>query len=147
MKTYKINETIEFGKEYESKDFKNISLINVKGTISEVDNEYKIDLFITGKLQLLDHNSFNYHDYNLNIYVCEIDDFEINDDLFYKTLDFKEKMWENIVVELPTVYKVDELKQTSGNGWKVVDEDNASAIDERFAPLLQLLEKDNEEVS
>lgn len=85
--------------------------------------------------------------YNFNIDVDEdLESLEENYPECYKisqnTLDLKQILWQNIVLEVPIRYTLEKDADLKGEGWKLVRDDKKSKeIDPRLKKLEELLER------
>ena len=97
-------------------DLKNVTILG--------DIKYKEDdsLVLTAKLKgtmvLEDDLTLEQVDYEFDI------DIEENLDKNQNILDITDVLWQNILVEVPSkVRKTDEMPELSGDGWRVISED------------------------
>ena len=124
---YTFDQDIEIPKEYiTSSDVVDIKKLHINGSISIEDDRLKGDLEIDGTIILKDSVSLEDVEYPISI---KFDDFlEESSKKDENKLDLFEFLWENIVLEIPIRFtKVSDLKEFSGEGWKVISEDDYSS--------------------
>ena len=92
-------------------------ILDAKVFINE-DDEIVINGNITGSMMLKDDLTLEPVCYKFNA------DLEENLDKFENILDITDILWQNILVEIPSkVRSTDEDVNLSGNGWRVISED------------------------
>ena len=97
-------------------DLKNIKL-SAKATLDE-ENNIVLTGNLTGTMILKDDITLEPVEYNFNTDIEEILDKNHN------ILDITDILWQNILVEIPSkVRKTNEDVHLSGNGWRVISED------------------------
>ena len=140
---------------YEEDYLKNTNIIDitpikVTGTIKkDSSNLINIDLRATGSMNLPCSITLKPVNFPINIKINEqIDE---NDENNLKkdenTLELKDYLWENIVVEIPLRIVSDDAynKKYEGDGWKLItDEDKKISKNKSFEVLEQLLNKEEE---
>ena len=97
----------------------NLNDITIKGDVSlNEENELIIEAKLKGTMILKD-------DLTLEPVIHNFDtEFEENLDYQKNTLDITDILWQNILVEIPSkVRATDEDVHLSGNGWRVISED------------------------
>lgn len=127
------------------KDYLNNSRIDdlkklkIVGTLKiDEENELIINGNITGIMTLKDDLTLKPVDYNFNV--------EFEDSILEKQniLDITDILWQNIVIEIPSkVRSTDEDKYPSGDGWRVISEEELekerNASNNPFSNLEELL--------
>ena len=123
---------------YKDTDIKKIEDINVDGYIT-YDEEDHINCRIKGNIVIEDSISLENIDYPIDI---EYDDkIEETHKKNENILDIFSFLCENIVLEVPLQFtKVEDLSKFHGDGWRLIDEDEASSQNNPFLDLL----KDND---
>ena len=146
-----IDSTISFGEEYlQVSAIKRLDNIKVSGRIYySLTNEVIFAGNVKGNMTLVDGYSGDLIDYPFNIDLDEIlADFSEEDEKKGKkpqnSLDLKEVLWENIVLEVPIVVSKDnEVKTKKGEFWEVRDE-NSKKDDPRLECFRTLLDEGKE---
>lgn len=146
-----IDTTISFGEEYlQVSAIKKLDNVNVKGRIYySLTKEVIFAGNVKGNMTLIDGYSGELIDYPFNIDLDEIlADFSDEDEKKGKkpqnSLDLKEVLWENIVLEVPIVVSKDnEVKTKKGEFWEVRDE-NSKKDDPRLECFRTLLDEGKE---
>ena len=146
-----IDSTISFGEEYlQVSAIKKLDNIKVSGRIYySLTKEVIIVGNVKGNMTLVDGYSGDLIDYPFNIDLDEIlADFSEEDEKKGKkpqnSLDLKEVLWENIVLEVPIVVSKDnEVKTKKGEFWEVRDE-NSKKDDPRLECFRTLLDEGKE---
>ena len=147
-----IDENVDLTKEfYENTDIKAIKNLHVKGIIKyDYENNLELDLSVKGLFLLNDAVTLDEIEYP---FTCEINEkianiSEFCGDFYEKsknTLDIREILWENIVLEIPisvTFAKESDLN-LKGNGWELASE-KKQEMDSRFEKLQKLLDEGKE---
>ena len=127
-----IYSTISFGEEYlQVSEIKKLDNIQVSGRIYySLTKEVIFAGNVKGNMTLVDGYSGDLIDYPFNIDLDEIlADFSEEDEKKGKkpqnSLDLKEVLWENIVLEVPIVVSKDnKVKTKKGEFWEVRDENS-----------------------
>ena len=146
-----IDSTISFGEEYlQVSAIKKLDNIKVSGRIYySLTKEVIFVGNVKGNMSLVDGFSGDLIDYPFNIDLDEIlADFSEEDEKKGKkpqnSLDLKEVLWENIVLEVPIVVSRDnEVKTKKGEFWEVRDE-NSKKDDPRLECFRTLLDEGKE---
>ena len=146
-----IDSTISFGEEYlQVSEIKKLDNIQVSGRIYySLTKEVIFAGNVKGNMTLVDGYSGDLIDYTFNIDLDEIlADFSEEDEKKGKkpqnSLDLKEVLWENIVLEVPIVVSKDnEVKTKKGEFWEVRDE-NSKKDDPRLECFRTLLDEGKE---
>ena len=113
--------------------------IAIKGSISlNEENELVIEAKLKGTMNLKDDLTLEPVAYNFDT------EFEENIDYQKNILDITDILWQNILVEIPSkVRATDEDIHLSGNGWRVISEDEynkeRNKTNNPFANLDELL--------
>lgn len=138
-----INQDILFDSEYLiNSDIIELKKVHVIGNVEKnLNDELSIYAKVEGVMVLEDAISLDLIDYPFS---CEID--ENIDEKVKKgenTLDLKEILWENIVLEVPLKFtEVKDFSKFHGDGWKLIDENE---IQKNHNPFGELLEEFGEE--
>lgn len=120
-----------------------LSKIKVEGKLTmPSDDNLLLDISCKGIMTIEDSVSLKPVKYHFS--------FEINENVLEKlendkfTLDILSILWENIVLEIPIRYsEVTDYKEYSGDGWKVIsEEEQVSNTNNPFKELLNLKEKE-----
>ena len=146
-----IDSTISFGEEYlQVSAIKRLDNIKVSGRIYySLTKEVIFAGNVKGNMTLVDGYIGDLIDYPFNIDLDEIlADFSEEDEKKGKkpqnSLDLKEVLWENIVLEVPIVVSKDnEVKTKKGEFWEVRDE-NSKKDDPRLECFRTLLDEGKE---
>lgn len=146
-----IDSTISFGEEYlQVSAIKRLDNIKVSGRIYySLTKEVIFAGNVKGNMTLVDGYSGDLIDYPFNIDLDEIlADFSEEDEKKGKkpqnSLDLKEVLWENIVLEVPIVVSKDnKVKTKKGEFWEVRDE-NSKKDDPRLECFRTLLDEGKE---
>ena len=146
-----IDSTISFGEEYlQVSEIKKLDNIKVSGRIYySLTKEVIFAGNVKGNMTLVDGYSGDLIDYPFNIDLDEIlADFSEEDEKKGKkpknSLDLKEVLWENIVLEVPIVVSKDnKVKTKKGEFWEVRDE-NSKKDDPRLECFRTLLDEGKE---
>ena len=147
-----IDEIIRFNKdEYSNTDILELSDVKLNGVITKLDTgEISLDIEVIGEMILPCSITLDPINYPLNIKINEIIDEKDENNLRKdaNTLELKEFLWQNIVVEIPLRVVSDHAydKEYKGNGWKLItEEDKKENHNKSLEVLKQLLEKEEEE--
>lgn len=128
---------------YENTDIIDLDPVNVNGTLTyPTSNDLNLDITVSGKMTLSDSVDLKPVKYPYS--------FKISENVYEKlekdqiTLDIISILWENIVLEIPLRYsEVTDYKNLSGDGWKVISEDELQTnTNNPFKELLNLNEKE-----
>lgn len=136
--TYSLDSTY-----YQNTDIMELKPIKVTGSLQLVDNSPYIKATITGEMIIPDSVSLESVTYP---FACEIDE-NVEEKIknSENTLAIMDILWENIVLEIPIRYsRVNDYSNFSGDGWKLIDEQdyqNTSGTN----PFKELLEEFGEE--
>ena len=138
-----IDTHIEYEKDYyKNTKIKDLKDVYVKGYIYlDSSNLLKAKFAYSGVMTLVDDISLEDVNYSFS---SDFDDFlEENSTNFQNTLDLKEILWENIVLEIPLKFtKVSNLKEFNGDGWCLVGEDELKRSNNPFSDLLNEFEEE-----
>lgn len=131
-------ETIDFPLEYlENSDIKKLENIKVKGEITKnIDNEYYIECYVSGGMLLEDSISLKDVMYPFSIEINE--KIEEKGKSLENTLDILDLLWENIVLEVPLKFTVEEdISKYKGDGWRLISEEDLAKGNNPFNDLLK----------
>ena len=120
---------------YKDTDIIKLSKVFVNGTISLDSSEnIECDFKIKGDMILNDSISLEEISYPFE---CEFNEIlEENDKNFENTLDIIPILWENIVLEVPLKFtKVKDVSKFSGDGWKIISEEELKQKNNPFKDL------------
>ena len=142
-----ISGTYELDKSYyENTDIKNLSKINLDGKVIRKENEdYELDDYIectiTGEMIIPDSITLNDVNYPFTI---EYDDFIGENDLKNENmLDILAFLWENIVLEIPLQFTLEEdYSKFQVDGWRLISEEELKVENNPFNDLLKGIEKE-----
>ena len=140
-----IDTIISFDEEYlRVSEIKKLDNVHVSGRIYySLTKEVIFAGNVNGNMTLVDGYSGDLIDYPFNINLDEIlANFSNEDEKVGKkpknSLDLKEVLWENIVLEVPLRFtKVSDLSKFHGDGWKLISEDEISNKNNPFSDLLK----------
>lgn len=145
-----IDEVVNFDEDYYKKtNMLNISSVTVLGNVTKMNTgELELNLTANGVMTLPCSITLEPVEYPFSISINEIIDEKDENNLKKdeNTLELKEYLWENIVVEIPlrivspNAYK----KEYKGNGWQLITDETKkeSKKDNPFEALNQLLDKE-----
>ena len=128
---------------YKNTDIIDLDPVNVNGTLTyPTSNDLNLDITVSGKMLLSDSVDLKPVKYPYS--------FKISENVYEKlekdqiTLDIISILWENIVLEIPLRYsEVTDYKGLSGDGWRVISEDELQTnTNNPFKELLNLNEKE-----
>ena len=131
-----IDSTVEIDKSYyDNTDIIDLSKIKVKGSIfMDSEDNIQYDFNIKGKMVLNDSISLEEVSYPFECEISEI--LDKNNKNFENTLDIIPILWENIVLEVPLRFtQVNDLSKFSGDGWKIVSEEELKQKNNPFKDL------------
>ena len=145
-----IDQSIEFNEDiYISSLIKGLKDVYVKGKIYySTTKEVLFEGNVKGKMLILDSNTCDIVDYPFE---CEINEILQEDSNFSEnlrvneenSLDLKELLWQNIVLEVPLAFsKTDTISVTKGEGWEL--KSNDEQVDPRLNVFKDLLDKRKE---
>ena len=124
----------------ENTDIRKISKVEVEGFILNNEEEYELDINVSGVLILSCARTLKDVNYPFNIKINEV--IGENDDnsleIIQNRLDIFPIVWQNILVDVPLRVLAPDAKEESleGDGWRLITEDtNEEAIDPRLAKL------------
>ncbi len=138
IESLEIDQFIEYSKE----DIENTNLLDLKDihfhgeiTKDSLDN-LVIQGMLSGVMILEDDLTLEACRYPFSSEIHEnLQEFNQN---IENTLDFKEFLWENIVLEIPLKFtKVEDLSEFHGDGWKVISEEEEKISSNPFSELLK----------
>ena len=105
-----------------------IMVLKCSITLKDVDYKYEINITISGTMVLTCSITLKDVNYDFNIEINDILDriLEENDKKIQNTIDILPIIWENILLEVPikVVSPNAKLDKTSGDGWKLITEDD-----------------------
>jgi uncharacterized protein len=133
---------------YKNTDIRKLSEVKIKGSISDEEDSYELNLNIKGVMTLPCVVTLVDVDYPFDIEINEIiskNESECEDYLkiINNTLDIMPIIWQNIVVEIPMKVVSPNLDNTKlkGDGWELLtEEEKISEIDPRLEKLKDLLD-------
>lgn len=124
----------------ENTDIRKISKVEVEGFILNNEEEYELDINVSGVMILPCARTLKDVNYPFNIKINEV--IGENDDnsleIIQNRLDIFPIVWQNILVDVPLRVLAPDAKEESleGDGWRLITEDtNEEAIDPRLAKL------------
>lgn len=131
-----IDEEISFSNDYLStSEIKELDHVKVVGNITLDQEELFLNLTVSGKMLLEDSISLK------DIYYPFT--FELNENVEENvrngenTIDILDILWQNIVLEVPLRYtEVTDYNDYSGDGWKLVSEDEIRLKNNPFSDLV-----------
>ena len=134
-----INENILFGDDYKTDEIIRIEKAHFDGKIFRNSaDELKITGTLEGTMILEDSISLDQIPYDFSTNIEEILEKDEN------TIDILPILWQNTVLEVPLRYtKVEDYSSYSGDGWKLISEEEGSI--NKNNPFLELREKFKEE--
>ena len=124
-----LNEKVLIPKEYyEKMDITNLSKIKVKGNIKlDEEDNYLIDLAISGVMTLHDSLTYDLVDYPFTIKIEET----LENSL--KTLDLNEFLWHYIVLEVPLRLTNSEMQSINNEHYRVISEEEYNRKNNPFS--------------
>ena len=146
-----INQDIEFDESfYKNTVIKGVKNVHVKGRIYySSTREVIFDGSIFGEMLLIDDYTSEIVPYEFSSEINEIlyEDTNLDENLRsneQNSLDLKQVLWQNIVLEVPLKYsKSEKLNNTSGEGWELRGEFDKK-LDTRLNEFQALLDKGKE---
>ncbi len=118
-----IDETIEIPKDiYKDNEIIKLDPVNIKGELTYFEEKLTLNAIISGTMVIPDSVSLEEVSYPFS---CEIEE-DVTENLKKdeNRLDILAILWENILLEIPMHYSlVTNYEQFSGDGWKVISED------------------------
>ena len=127
---------------YSNTKIKKLRDVHIKGYIYlDSSNLLKAKFIYNGVMVLEDDISLKEENYSFS---GEFDDFlEENQENLQNSLDLKEILWENIVLEIPLKFtKVSNLEEFNGDGWCLVSENELKKNNNPFSELLNEFEEE-----
>lgn len=124
----------------EGTEIRRISPVKVSGYISNNEEEYELNINITGTMVLPCARTLKNVDYPFNIDINEVI-VENNDnslEIIQNSLEIFPIIWQNILVDVPLRVLAPDAKEESleGDGWRLITEDDdKEEIDPRLAKL------------
>jgi len=121
-------------------EIRKISPVKVSGYISNNEEEYELDINITGTMVLSCARTLKDVDYPFNIDINEVIE-ENNDnslEIIQNRLEIFPIIWQNILVDVPLRVLAPDAKEESleGDGWRLItQDDDKEEIDPRLAKL------------
>ena len=112
--------------EYHNNEIKELSRLKVTGKITREEDDIMINLSCKGEMLIEDSISLDDVWYPFSFNIDEnIEEFIQKDE---KILDINEVLWQNVVLEIPLRYTlVDNYDRYSGDGWKLVSEEELNS--------------------
>lgn len=135
---------------YQNTDIVSLPTFTISLEILKDNNQdYFLLINSDAKMGLKDALTLDVVDYpfSLNIEEKITDDNEMLQNFIKKqqnTLDIIGILWENIVLEIPISYSTSNLENEYHDGWELVGSKSKDEIDPRWAPLLELNDKEKE---
>ena len=127
-------------------EIRSISPVKVSGFIYNTEEEYELDINISGEMILGCARTLKDVKYPFNIDINEIIGENSDNSLEIKqnTLDIFPIVWQNILVDVPLRVLAPDAKEESlkGDGWRLITEDDKK---ETIDPRLEALSKFNKE--
>lgn len=124
----------------ENTDIRKISKVEVEGFILNNEEEYELDIDVSGVMILPCARTLKDVNYPFNIKINEV--IGENDDnsleIIQNRLDIFPIVWQNILVDVPLRVLHPDAKENSleGDGWRLITEDDKKeVIDPRLAKL------------
>ena len=124
----------------ENTDIRKISKVEVEGFILNNEEEYELDIDVSGVMILPCARTLKDVNYPFNIKINEV--IGENDDnsleIIQNRLDIFPIVWQNILVDVPLRVLAPDAKEESleGDGWRLITEDDEKeVIDPRLAKL------------
>lgn len=141
-----INEEIDIPKEYLNEDIKDISKVNISGSITNDGYMLSLNLNIKCTLTLICSISLKDVKYEIDTDIEEeiSEDNDENMKILNNSIDLLPIIWQNILMEIPIkVVSPDvEEKNIYGDGWKfITEEDEDKEIDPRLSKLKDFLDE------
>lgn len=124
----------------EGTEIRKISPVKVSGYLSNNEEEYELDINITGTMVLPCARTLKDVDYPFNININEVIG-ENNDnslEIIQNRLEIFPIIWQNILVDVPLRVLAPDAKEESleGDGWRLITQDDKrEEIDPRLAKL------------
>ena len=143
-----INSSINIPKEYlENTDIKDISKVDIDGSIYYNGENYEVNLNIKCNLTLTCSISLKDVLYPIDININEIigeigENIEDFDKISNNSIDLLPIIWQNILVEVPIRVVSPDIKEENiyGDGWKfITNEEENKDIDPRLSKLKDFL--------
>ena len=131
-----VDSIVTFDKEeYHHSDIKDLKDVWVNGTISiNTSDELECNFKVKGDMVLEDSISLDEVLYPFTCEICE--KIEENEEIFENRLDILPILWENIVLEVPLKFtKEEDLSKFSGDGWKIISEEDLKMKNNPFRDL------------
>ena len=143
-----VNNDITIDKEeFNNTDIIELKKANIRGTISKYgEDDYELDLVLSGTMVLPCSITLQPVDYDFNaeiqgVYTEMMQEIENFSKKIENSLDIFPIIWENILMEIPikvTCPEATDLK-LSGDGWKLVTEEDLGNTSSAFDKLKDLL--------
>ena len=143
-----VNNDITIDKEeFNNTDIIELKKANIRGTITKYgEDDYELDLLLSGTMVLPCSITLQPVDYDFNaeiqgIYTEMMQEIENFSKKIENSLDIFPIIWENILMEIPikvTCPEATDLK-LSGDGWKLVTEEDLGNTSSAFDKLKDLL--------
>ena len=140
-----IDEEFTIPKEdYANTEIIDLEKVKVEGNLTYPDvNDLLLDIECSGTMKLNDSVSLESVNYPFSFKISENVAEFLEKDQF--TLDIISILWENIVLEIPIRYsEVTDYKDLTGDGWRVISEDDVKDTNTNnpFKDLLNEIEKE-----
>ena len=141
-----VDQDISFDEDnYKTALIKGLESVHVKGRIYySTTKEVLFDGSVNGDMLLLDSNNGEIINYPFSTEISEIlsEDKNFCEELRsnnQNSLDLKEILWQNIVLEVPLNYsKTDKVSITKGDGWELKSESEVNQTNNPFKDLLDI---------
>lgn len=124
----------------ENTDIRRISPVKVNGFVLNNEENYELDINITGEMVLPCCRTLKDVNYPFDIHIDEIID-ENNDnslEIIQNSLEIFPIVWQNILVDVPLRVLAPDAKDEpiEGDGWRLITEEtNEEKVDPRLAKL------------
>lgn len=131
------NDVVFDDKKYTFPDIKGLKDVHLNGKIQKNSNDQFVLIgTLKGIMTILDTISLDERDYSFIIELDEeLDKIMENNK---KAIDIIEILWQNIVLEVPLRYtEVSDYSKYSGDGWKLISEDELVRTNNPFSSLLE----------
>lgn len=127
---------------YHDEDIKDLSPLNIKGSIDRSEDDITINVSCEGKMLISDSISLDDVWYPFSFEIDEnIEEFVQKGENY---LDFDEVLWQNVVLEVPLRYTlVENYNGYNGDGWKLVSEEELN-INNPFIALQNTMDRSDE---
>lgn len=126
-------------------DIKDISPLEVKGFVSNNEEEYVLDIKVSGTMILTCSRTLKDVSYPFCIDINEIID-ENNDrtlEIIQNRVDIFPIIWQYILADIPlkVLHPDSSSMLTKGDGWRLIEEDEQEEIDPRLSKLKDFIKE------